>query len=327
MKSMNEDLKTGQFKQVYLLYGDENYLKKQYKDKLSKAMISEDDTMNYAYFDGKNVNVNEVIDLAETMPFFGDHRLIVLENTGFFKNATPELADYIKGIPVTTFFVFIEQELDKRGKLFKAVKDKGRVVELTKQDERTLATWILGKVKRENKQIAESTVRTLLTKVGTDMENLDNELEKLFCYTLEKDKITTEDVEAVCTIQIMNQIFEMVNAVADKKQKLALDYYYELLALKEPPMRILFLLARQFRLLLQVKELGKEGLGNKEIGTKAGLHPFIVGKYLEQAKHFKSRELRTIIEACADTEECVKTGRLGDVMGVELFIVNYSRAC
>ena len=61
MKSLNEDLKTGQFKQVYLLYGEENYLKKQYKDKLSKAMLPPDDTMNYAYYEGKGADVNEII--------------------------------------------------------------------------------------------------------------------------------------------------------------------------------------------------------------------------------------------------------------------------
>ena len=128
MKSLNEDLKTGKFKQVYLLFGEENYLKKQYKDRLTKALISEEDTMNYAYYEGKGIDVREIIDLAETMPFFSERRLIVIENSGFFKNATPELAEYMKDIPETTYFVFVETELDKRSKLFKAVKDKGRIV-------------------------------------------------------------------------------------------------------------------------------------------------------------------------------------------------------
>lgn len=72
MKSLNEDLKTGEFKQVYLLYGEEVYLKKQYKQKMSQAMISAGDTMNYAYYEGKGINVREIIDLAETMPFLGE---------------------------------------------------------------------------------------------------------------------------------------------------------------------------------------------------------------------------------------------------------------
>ena len=96
MKSLNEDIKTGNFKPVYLLYGEEAYLKKQYRDRITKAIFPDGDTVNYAYYEGKGINPGELIDLAETMPFFADRRLIVIENSGFFKNASPELADYIK---------------------------------------------------------------------------------------------------------------------------------------------------------------------------------------------------------------------------------------
>ena len=98
MKSLNEDIKTGQFKQIYLLYGEEAYLKKQYRDKLSKAMMPDNETINYSYYEGKGIVVTQLIDLAETMPFFADKRLIVVENSGFFKNASPELADYLKNM-------------------------------------------------------------------------------------------------------------------------------------------------------------------------------------------------------------------------------------
>ena len=324
MKSLNEDLKSGQLNNVYLLYGEEAYLKKQYRDKLRNAMISPDDNMNYAYYEGKGINVKEVIDLAETLPFFADRRVIVMENTGFFKTSSEELAEYIKELPESTAIIFVEAEIDKRGKLYKAVQKKGRAVELGRQDESTLLRWIAGSVKRENKQISENTIRHFIAKIGTDMENIQKELEKLFCYTLDKDAITVEDVEAICTTQITNQIFDMVNAVADKKQRQALDYYYDLITLKEPPMRILFLLARQFKLLLEVKELDKYGLGRKEIAEKTGLNPFVVGKYQTQAKAFSVKELRTIIEDSVDTEEAVKTGKLSDMLGVELFIMKYS---
>lgn len=324
MKSLNEDLKTGKFKQMYLLFGEENYLKKQYKDRLTKALISDEDTMNYAYYEGKGINIKEIIDLAETMPFFSTRRLIVIENSGFFKNATPELAEYIKNIPETTYFIFVEKEIDKRGKLYKAVKDKGRLVELAKQDEKTLVRWIYGNVKKEGKQITESTIRYVLEKCGTDMENLQKEMEKLFCYTLDKDIIELEDIDTICTTQITNEIFDMVNSVAEKKQRRALDRYYDLLALKEPAMRILYLLSRQFRLLMEVKEMVEQGYNKKEIASKAGLHPFAVGKYIEQSRRFSQKELRGILEESVDIEERVKTGRLGDVLAVELFIVKYS---
>lgn len=326
MKSINEDLKSGNIKQLYLLYGEEAYLKKQYRDKLIRACIPEDDTVNYAYYEGKGIHPAELIDLAETMPFFADCRLIVVENSGFFKNAVPELADYLKHVPETTHFVFVEQEVDKRGRMYKAVKEKGHVAEMSRQDEKTLLYWIAGNVKREGKKIKESTARYLVEKTGTDMENLEKEMEKLFSYTLGETEITVEAIDAICTTQITNKIFDMVEAVAMKQQKRALHYYYDLVALKEPPMRILYLLSRQFKILLQVKALTGKGYDKAQIAKEAGIHPFAASKYIQQCRSFKSSELRAVMEESAEIEELVKTGRLGDVMAVELFIVKYSSA-
>ena len=76
MKTIDDDIRSGNFKQIYLLYGTEAYLKKQYKDKLKNAMAAPDDNMNFTTFEGKNINPKEVIDLAETLPFFGGHDAI-----------------------------------------------------------------------------------------------------------------------------------------------------------------------------------------------------------------------------------------------------------
>ncbi|MFI3171768.1 MAG: DNA polymerase III subunit delta [Eubacteriales bacterium] len=324
MKRLNEDLKNNEFKSIYLLCGEERYLKKMYKDRLTKGMVGEDDSMNYSYFEGKGIPTKEIIDLAETLPFFFERRLIVIENSGFFKNANIELAEYIKELCPSTNLLFVEEEIDKRGKLYKSVKDKGCIVEFGTQDSQTLYRWIGSLFKKEARMADDRTIRYLVEKVGEDMQRIQGEVEKLVCYTYGRTSITIEDIEAICVSQISNQIFEMVNAVADKKQKQALEYYYELLSLREPPMRILFLLTRQFRLLYQVKSFEGKGYSNKEIASRLGVQPFIVTKCMAQAKHFPLEGLRAIVEDAADTEEAVKTGRLTDKLGVELFIVKYS---
>ena len=326
MKSLNEDIKSGQFKSVYLLYGDEAYLKRQYKERLTKAMVPEGDTMNYSYYEGKNIPVPEVIDLAETMPFFADRRLIVIEDSGLFKSASADMAAYIKTMPDTVCFLFIESEIDKRGKLYKAVKEKGRIVEMGRQNERTLLVWILGMIKADGKRIQESTARYFISKIGPDMENLSQELEKLLCYVMGQQDITMEDVDSICTSNTENKIFEMIDAVAAKKQKTALGYYYDLLALKEPPMRILYMLARQFKILFEVKDLVKRGYSKKQIQEEKGLHPFVVSKCMDQCRAFSTKDLRRILEEAAELETSVKTGLLNDVMSVELFIVKNSMA-
>jgi DNA polymerase-3 subunit delta len=179
-------------------------------------------------------------------------------------------------------------------------------------------------IKKEDKLISGSALHCFLEKTGTDMENIRKELEKLMCYCMEKEAITEQDVEDICTHRVSNHIFDMVNAIADKKQKEALNLYYDLLALKEPPMRILFLIARQYNMLLQVKELKAKGYDNKSIGEKVGLLPFIAGKYIAQASKFQSNYLRRALEDCVEAEEAVKTGGINDMMSVELLIVKYS---
>lgn len=259
------------------------------------------------------------------MPFFSERRVIVVENSSMFKKASDQLADYIRQISPTAYFIFVETEVDKRGRLYKAVKDTGRVVEFARQNEATLQKWILVQLKKEGKQITQADMQYFLQRVGSDMENISRELEKLFCYTLGKDVVTQADIEAVCTRQIGNQIFDMVEAIAQRRQKRALELYYDLLALKEPPMRILFLIGRQFNLLMQVKELKKKGLDDKKIGEKTGLHGFIVRKYVSQASRFTMPELREALQACVEADESVKTGKMSDTLSVELLIVAYSR--
>ena len=148
MKSIDEDIKNGSFQRVYLLYGEESYLKRQYKQKLKNALAPSGDTLNAAYYEGKNCNIGEMIDLAETLPFLAEYRLILVENSGCFKSSCEELAEYMKHIAETTVFVFEEEDVDKRSKMYKAVKNAGRAVEFARQKDALLVPWILGRLKR-----------------------------------------------------------------------------------------------------------------------------------------------------------------------------------
>ncbi|MCI8530178.1 MAG: DNA polymerase III subunit delta [Lachnospiraceae bacterium] len=322
MKQINEDIKRQNFKQVYLLYGEERYLRRQYRDKLRKALSDENDTMNTHFFEGKDVPVGQIIDLAETLPFLAHRRTIFITDSGLFKSGGEKMAEYLSSPSETTFFVFTESEIDKRSKLYKTVQSKGYAAEFATQDENTLKRWIAGTLAKEGKKITENTALSLLSKTGTDMDNIQMELEKLICYCMERDIVTAEDIDAICTTRISNHIFDMINAIAARQQKQALDLYYDLLALKEPPMRILFLIARQCNMLLQTKELKSKGYDNRTIASKIGVAPFVAGKYVNQAAKFKTSTLRSAVEKCVNAEEAVKTGKINDVMSVEILILS-----
>ncbi len=324
MKTIDNDIKMGQLKNVYLLYGTEGYLKRQYRDKLKHALVKPDDTMNFSAYEGKDINPKELIDLSETLPFFKEKRMILVENSGFFKNSCDDLAEYMSQVPESTCFVFVEEEVDKRSKLFKAASRAGSAVEFETPKEDMLVRWILGRIQREGKKITQSVMQLFLSKTGSDMENIDKELEKLICYTLDKTEISAADVEAICTGQTENKIFEMIDAISAKNQKKALDLYYDLLALKEAPMRILFLIARQFQNLLLIKSMSAKGYPAVSIAKTAGMPSFAVQKNLRQAGAFKINQLKEAIEDCGQAEEDVKTGRMADQLAVELLIVKYS---
>ncbi len=325
MKRIAQDIKSAQFSHLYLLYGEEAYLRRQYRDKLRAALVPADDTMNCSVYSGKDINASEVVDLAGTMPFFAERRVIIIENSGWLKSGNDQFLALVKAIPDTTYLILVEEETDKRSKLYKAVTANGYAALCEIQDEATLRKWVMGLLKKENKLITPDALTLLLDKTGTSMENIRREVEKLVCYKYYDEGITVSDVEELCIVQIQNQIFDMVEAVAQKKQKQALKLYYNLLALKEAPMKILALIARQFNMLLQVKEMKTKGYHESDIAKQTGLNPYYLKKkYIPQAAQFKQAQLETALKACVEAEEAVKTGRMPDLLSVELIIVSLS---
>ncbi len=319
MQTLNQDIKDRSFKPMYLLYGEEAFLRNSYKNRLKEAIIG-DDTMNFAYFEGKGLDVDELIRLADTMPFFTERRLIIVEDSGFFKTASEPLVRYLPDMPDTTCLLFVESEVDKRNKLFKKVKELGYAAEMTRQNAAQLSRWAGGILAKEGKKITSRTMELFLSMTGDDMENIKMELEKLISYTMGRDVITDEDVKAICTVQVTNRIFDMVSAIVTRQTRKAMDLYEDLLALKEPPMRILFLIARQFNQLLQVKELMGKGLDKGTIASKLKMQPFVVGKVMPQARQFSREEILSYVNTCVEAEEAVKSGKLQDRLAVELLI-------
>lgn len=323
MKQINEDLKQNNFKKAYLLFGEERYLRLQYRKRLEQALCTEGDTMNVHFYQGKDIPLGEIVDLAETLPFLSDRRVIFISDSGLFKSGGDVLADYLSGTPCeTTCFVFTETDVDKRSRLYKAVNSMGYAADFSIQDERTLKLWVLGALKKENKNISEKTLELFLSKTGTYMSNIQSELEKLLCYCMDRNVITDADVETTCSTQISTQIFDMINALGTGNQRQALDLYYDLLAQKEPPGRIMFQIGRMCNQLLLAKDMSARGYSTKDIAEKMGLPPFIATKYIKQSAPFKSSVLKNAIAKCVELETAFKSGELDPLLSVEILIMN-----
>lgn len=325
MKTIDQHIKTQQFQNAYLLYGDEDYLKKQYREKLVHALLPEDDSMNFAKFEGKDISVGEVIDLAETLPFFADRRVILISDSGFFKSSQEQLAEYLGQIQETTYFVFVESEVDKRSKTYKALSKSGCAVDFSMPDEKLLATWMGSRIKAAGKSISRDAWQEFFERTNDSMDHMDKEMEKLLSYTYHKDSISLEDVEAICTKQVQTKIFDMISFIAAKNLPKVMELYHDMLAAKEPPIRILALIIRQFDQMYLLKDMASTGMNASTIAGKLGIRDFIVKKNLGLARNFTMEQIRQLLEDAADLDERAKTGLINDRMAVELLMIKYSK--
>lgn len=323
MKRLKEDLKNHTFHPVYLLYGEEDYLKRMYRDRIRQAVAGDGDDMNASFFEGKETDFADVRELADTMPFFRDYRIVVLQDTGWFKSAN-EVADYLPQMPSSTVLVFVEKEVDKRNRLYKYANKNGLAVEMASMSEKEMKAWIALLLKENGRQMRESTAGYFLEQVEPSMTNVRNELEKLISYSEGRTEITREDVDAVCCIQITGKIFPMMDAVAMGNRAEAMRLYRDLLALRESPMSILYLLTRHFHILLQIKSM-PEHAGRADIAKKAGVPPFTVGKYQSQCRRFSRAGLREMLDACIETEYGFKRGNISDRLGVEILLLSFMK--
>ncbi|MCR4690621.1 MAG: DNA polymerase III subunit delta [Lachnospiraceae bacterium] len=324
MENLNKDIKEGQFKNLYLLTGEEDYLLLQYKRRLTRAMVSPDDTMNYSYFEGKDIDLRHLLELADTMPFLSPRRVIVVENSGFFKASTEELAEYLQHIPETTHFIFVEKEINKTFKAYKAAAKAGYVANLERMNAATLKKWILSRIVSEGYKITGGAMELFMQYCGVDMNRIETELEKLLSYTMEKKEIREEDVESITSRNLEDHIFVMTDAVARQDRDKALKEYYDLLALKVDSGFILGQLIRQINLMYQARCLREKGYGRKEMASRIGLSEWVTGKYVENASRYTKERLRALLETGVDFMERQRTSRLGEKLTVEMFLIEAS---
>ena len=323
MKEITKHIKEGNFSPAYLLYGEEDYLKRKYKNELRNAICG-DDTMNFSYYQGKNADVSEIADTGRTMPFFAERRLIMIEDSGFFKSSSEEMAEIVRNAPDTTIFLFVESEVDKRNRLYKAVNEVGYACEMKTQTEEALKTWATKIFASEGKKITVNDMSWFLGKVGLDMNSIYNEAMKLISYVGDDDVVDRAAIDEVIATRPEDRVFDMINAMSEGKTDKVMHLYKDLIALKEPPMKILALLGRQFSQLMAVKDMKQSGAGNQEIAARLGIRPFFVGRYVAGAQHYTEEQLRQALEDCVSAESDVKSGRREDKYAVELLLVKYS---
>ncbi|MBR3036832.1 MAG: DNA polymerase III subunit delta [Lachnospiraceae bacterium] len=319
MKKLTADLKNRTFEKVYLLYGDEDYLRNYYFRKFREALAS-GDTMNVKFMDKDSVSVEEVRDFTDTMPFFADRRVLFLSDTGIFTASNDAYASWIQTLPDTACVIFNEKKADKRNKVFKCAAEAGYAVEFAPPTDEAFDQWVLRKLGSEGLKISRDAFNHLTQVLDHDMESALHELDKLAAYARGQETVTVQDIDSILTPHLESRIFDLVEAVARGNRKRSMDLYYEMLSLHEAPSRILYFIGRQFHQMLIAASMNEKRISNTEIAKALNIRDFIVRKLLDQSRRFSVEEMKLCLSRCVSLEEAFKSGDLTDTLAVELFI-------
>lgn len=319
MQKLNADLKAKTFEKIYLFFGAESYLCRAYKNRFRSAIVPADDDMNYSYFENAADKLNEIEDIADTMPFFADRRLIVLENSGLFKKENG-FAEYLQNMPDSTTIILVDYEVDKRTKLYKDIAKLGYACEFKKQSIPELKIFVARWLDKAGKHCTDGVADLFVNMVGDDMNLLVNEADKVIAYSGERDFITEEDIRAVCIPQVENKVFDMVEALISHDKTKAFSLYADLMALRESPFGILALVRKNYTRLLSVKELIDKNTGISEICSRIKTQEWLVKKMKSQLRGYSADKLAKAIEETVNTEYAIKSGDMGEQLGFEILL-------
>lgn len=325
-------IKKKQFTPMYVLYGTEDFLINETKQLLINYALSEEEIeFNLSSYDLEETPIEVAIEDAETFPFVGERRLIFLNNPTFLtgekskskiEHNLNKLEAYLKEPAPYSIIVFsgAYEKLDERKKLTKELKRQGTVVDAKKLNEQELILWVKERVAISGVEIDDEAVHQLLTLSGTNLLMLTTEVDKLALYANGGKKIDVNMVEKLVSRSLEQNIFSLVDKIVQRKIEDAFRIYYDLLKQNEEPLKILAILAGQFRLIYQVKELARKGYGQQQIAGFVKVHPFRVKLAAGQARLFKDEELAQIMNMLADADYLAKTGGMNKEMILEMFL-------
>ena len=304
---------------VYLLYGTKEFGIEEEIKTLSKNI----DEMNISKYDLNNDMLSLALEDAKTMSLFGDKKIVIIDNANMFTRITSKesekIEDYLNHINENTILIFVvhNDKLDSRKKITKLIKEKGKIKEFNDELDSTNLVRRLFK----DYNIEYSTIKLLIDRVGNNPLILQNEINKIKIYKENDKTITDEDILNLTVKLIEIDIFKLIDYIIKKDKEKALELYYEMLKMNEEPIKIVVILANQFRIMYQSKELLKKGYSEKDIASILKIHPYRVKLAIQNSRNYTSETLLKHLNNLADIDIGIKTGTLNKDLALELFIL------
>ena len=329
----------------HILYGTDDFSLREEMERI-KAGLGDGESLasNTTLFDGQRLGLNQLMDACMALPFLGTHRLVVVQgllarfdrresgpggqgeggaNASRGSAASKEwsaLKERVAGLPPTTVLVLVDVQISKGNALLKKLAPLAEVREFPSLKGAALRQWIERRVKQEGGSISPEAVRLLASLVGENLWVLASEIDKLISYTLQQ-AIDVEDVEAVVSYAREGNVFAMVDALLERRASTAASLLHQLLQEGAPAPYLIFMVTRQLRMLVQVKELDLEGLPNSQIKSVLGVtSDYVFGKAVEQAKRYSMRRLGQVYHSLLETDLSIKRGVHGGELALDLLV-------
>ena len=340
---------------LYILHGDNEFARSEALAELRGRLTDPAwGDLNTARLDGKRVTLSELTHTCDVTPFFGS-RLVIVEGlltrlAAGGRKAQGEAADeggeggseasrtfsaglaaYLPRLPETTHLLLVEPKtVAKTNAVLKAAQALGRRAQTlefaplnAKKGE--VARWLTERAQRKGGVVQPAAVTLLAAYVGADLRLLDQELDKLLTYVGPGRSVTEADVRRLVNAAQQTSIFDLVDAIGNRDSRAALALLHELLDAGEAPLYLLFMITRQFRILLQVRLLQSANLAPAELASRLGQHPFVIDKALRQGRQFSLPHLEAILRRLLQADLALKSSGVNPVLELDLLVVGLTR--
>ncbi|MBI5183175.1 MAG: DNA polymerase III subunit delta [Nitrospinae bacterium] len=315
----------GEIGPLYLFHGVERFLIDEAINKIIARLTNKDNKIfNLTTVDAHDADISVIIDNARTLPFLGDRRVLIIKGIDEIKNLEGEdmLISYCSSPSLSTCLIFIAGKIDLRKRLYAVITKNGEVVHFNRQYENQVMSWLYKRVGDFNLKITEEARRSLWEMVGNDLQRLNNELEKIITYIGDKTIIRRDDVEEVVGYIKVDSIFELTDAIGEKNVEKGLGYLHNIFSHGEPPLKILIMIIRQFRLVWQAKVYKEMGYSPSDIAKRIKVMPYLISRIIEQSRRFDEEELKLGFYKMLGRDIELKTSDSSPLMILESLILD-----
>ena len=319
---------------LYVLFGTDDFSLRQKVEEIKGTLGDRESlSLNTTALDGRHLTASQLIDACNTVPFMAACRLIIVEGLleRFEQSAATKrplisewqsLVDFLPVKPPSTVLVTIDGKIAKGNPLLKKMAKTAQVHDFPPMKGPRLEQWIKSRVAAQGATISPHAVKPLIETAGVDLWVLANEIDKLALYARGR-RIEEADVHQVSSFAREANIFAMVDAIAEKRLPPAMRLLHQLLSEGTPPTHLLTMMARQVRLMVQAKELGRLRVSPEEKREQLGLPwNFPIDKLISQSADHSKERLLAIYEKILETDLAIKTGKWQDELALDLLVVD-----